>query len=219
MLNAGHYFKPDRLICLGDLGDFENVSRHDKRPGAVPFPKEVEATNRALFDLESLGAKTNYFVVGNHENRLEDYTFRNAPAVAEFLSLRKVLRLDAGGWKVTPYGDVLKIGKCYYAHDPSGAGPSAHTRALVRVGHSVVHGHTHRAAVAYAGDITGTKRVGMMAGWLGDPRNATYMHKVGRGDWMHSFAIGYLEPNGVTHLQLIPIIRGRCVIEGKLVTA
>lgn len=221
MLRAGRRFKPDRIIVLGDFGDFYCVSSHRKDPNLPSrLEDEIDACNVALDQLDRLGTKHKYFVAGNHEDRLARYLADRAPAVANLVKAESLLRLRERGWHYTRYSKLLRIGKVYYTHDPAGAGVYAHFRAGLKTGHPIVFGHTHRAALTYMGNVTGEKRVAMMAGWLGDPDRATYAHDAGKThDWMHSFVVGYMEPNGVTHFQLVPIIGGRACINGRLVSA
>lgn len=221
MLAAGRVFKPDVIVCLGDFGDFYTVSAHRKD---VNLPSrletEIDACNRALDQLDRLGAKRKHMVAGNHEDRLARYLADRAPAVSNLLKVEALFKLRDRGWSWTPYGKLLRVGKVFYAHDPSGAGKWAHERAGQDAGHPIVHGHTHRAAISYMGNIVGEKRFGLMAGWLGDEDRATYVGDARkRHDWMHAFAVGHMEPNGVTHVQLVPILNGRCVVDGKLVHA
>lgn len=221
LLAAGKKFQPEIIVCLGDFGDFYCVSGHRKD---VNLPSrledEIAACNVALDQLDALGAKRKHFIAGNHEDRLARYLADRAPAVSNLLKAEALLRLRERGWGYTPYGKLFRLGKVFYAHDPSGAGKWAHDRAAQDAGHPIVHGHTHRAAVSYMGNIVGEKRVGMMAGWVGDAEKATYVGDLRkRHDWMHAFAVGWMEPDGVTHLQLVPILRGRCVIDGRVVRA
>ncbi len=66
----------------------------------------------------------------------------------------------------------------------------------------------------------GTPYVAAMLGWLGDSEKAaSYMHEAKASDWVKGFGIGYLEPQtGIVHLQPVPIVNGRCVVNGKLFT-
>ncbi len=218
---SGKEFKPHIIVVLGDFGDFYATSRHRKDPNReLLLEHEVAACNEALDELDALGAHTKHFICGNHEDNLSRHLADHSPALFNMLSVEELFRLKERGWQFTPYGKYLQIGKAYYAHDPSGAGKDAHVRAAIKCGHPIIHGHTHRAAVAYMGNATGEKRFGIMAGWLGDPAQATYQHDLGKEhDWMHSFCVAYMEPDGVTHVQLVPIINGKACINGKIIRA
>jgi hypothetical protein len=45
------------------------------------------------------------------------------------------------------------------------------------------------------------------------------MHEAKSAEWVHGFGVGYLEPqSGVVHLQPVPIVHGKCVVNGRLFT-
>ncbi len=219
MLRFGRKFKPHRIVCLGDFGDFHSCSSHGGEAQSY-LKADVEACNRALSQLDSLGAKHKVMIAGNHEHRLHRYLCDKAPTLLGTLAVEELYRLKKRGWKWVPYGKLYKLGRCYYGHDPSGCGQNAHWRAGIQCGHPIVIGHTHRAGLAYQGDATGQKRVAIMSGWLGDAARATYAHDSGKEfNWMHSFTIGYMKPNGVTHFQLVPIINREVCLNGVFLKA
>ena len=58
-----------------------------------------------------------------------------------------------------------------------------------------------------------------IAGWvgLGDVKKIDYKHKVkALREWCHGFGLAYLEPNGAVHVRPVPIVDGKCLIEGRL---
>ncbi len=207
MLRFGRKWKPEWVIQLGDFGDFHCVSKHGDAKGTLR--KEINACNRALSQLDALGARRKHMVFGNHENRLRRYVDEH-PEMEGYLDVAKEFRLRKRGWTWTNYGKMFRLGKAYYAHDPSGCGAGAHYRAAKEGGHPIVHGHTHRAASVYMGNLAGEKRVGIMAGWLGDPERATYRHDLNKThEWMHAFVVGHMRRDGVTRFDIVPIVDGR----------
>ena len=81
-------------------------------------------------------------------------------------------------------------------------------------------GNTHRMSYEVRGRFDGTPYLAAMLGWLGDSDSAaSYMHEARASDWVHGFGIFYMEPqSGIVHLQPVPIVNGRCVVNGKLFT-
>lgn len=220
LLAAGARFKPHRIIVLGDFGDFYCTSQHRKDPTRTArLDLEVGASNKALDQLDALGAKHKHFIFGNHEDNLRRFLIDSAPQLYHMVNVEGLFRLKERGWTWTPYGSHYRCGKVFYAHDPAGCGAYAHYRASAKYGHSIVHGHTHRAAEAYFGNAVGEKRVAIQAGWLGDASKATYYHDIGKEhEWMHAFALGRMLPSGVTHIQLVPIIKGRACVRDRWVS-
>jgi hypothetical protein len=219
LLAAGRRFKPHRIIVLGDFLDMFSTSQHRKDPNRNALLEiELATGNKALDELDALGAKHRHFLEGNHEENLRRYLMDRAPALFNVVDIPSLLRLDDRGWTWTPYRTHLKIGKAYYVHDTGSAGPLAHIRSRDAFSACVVQGHTHHAGVSYAGTARGTAHVGIASGWLGKFADADYTHDIQRRrSWVHAFTLGYKQPNGVTHFQLVPIINGRALVEGVLV--
>lgn len=222
MLKAAEVFKPDHVIILGDFADFYGVSSHSKDPNrALRLVEEVADVKAALDRVKALGAKTNTFVAGNHEDRLERYLRDKAPELFNFISIPKILELKEKGFAYTPYKQSHRIGKMNVTHDAGTAGRYAHYKSLDTFQHNVIIGHTHRLGYAVEGNAQGERHVTAMFGWLGDVKEIDYMHQVKAAkDWTLGFGIGYLEPkSGTVYLTPVPIVKGTCLIEGQLIVA
>lgn len=218
MLKAARLYRPDIIAPLGDFVDCASVSSHSKDLSRIKrFKAEIADAREGLDELEALGAKEYIYIEGNHEDRLPRYLQDRAPELTDVLDIRSLLGLGKK-WKYVRYKDHTKVGLLHITHDTGKAGGTAHVQALNDFQDNVVIGHTHRMGVTYSGNAKGKPHVGAMFGWLGDVKQVDYMHRVkANRDWMLGFGIGYLEPSGVIHLQAVPIIDYRCVIEGELV--
>jgi hypothetical protein len=221
MLAAGRAFKPHRIIILGDFVDMRATNQHRKNPNwNLLLEKEIATGNKALDELDALGAKHKHYLEGNHEENLQRYLMDRAPALFNVVDVPSLLRLKERGWAWTPYRTHLKVGKVYYVHDTGSAGERAHIKSRDAFAGNVVQGHTHHAGVAYAGTARGEAHVGIASGWLGQFKDADYAHDIQKNRaWVHAFTIGHMEPSGVTHFQLVPIIKGKACVNGQLVTA
>jgi predicted phosphodiesterase len=219
MMKAARHFKPDKIVILGDYADFYAVSSFEKHPKRMAdLAWEVEDVNRGLDELDDLGATTKIFVSGNHEDRLERYMVKSAPALFGCVSVPELFKLADRGWHHVPYKRSFRLGKLRLTHDTGTAGINAHRQSMDAFQGSVVIGHTHRMEVSYKGNADGPPQVGAMFGWLGDFDQIDYMHAIqAKRAWVHGFGIGYQEPNGVIHLSAVPIVGGRCVVAGKLI--
>ncbi len=221
MLKAARVLKPDRVIVLGDFGDCGSISHHAKDPTRLlRFADELANIKEGLDDLESLKAKHYDFIQGNHEYWLERLLQEKAPELIglDALSWPKLLDLKRRGWSYTAYRRHLKVGHIYFTHEAGSAGADAHRKARATFESNAVIGHTHRLGIHYSGNATGVSSVGAMFGWLGDVKQVEYAHRVqALRDWHLGFGIAHVEPGGVAHLQAIPIINYRCVVEGKLI--
>lgn len=222
MLRVAHFLKPAHIAVLGDFADAETLSSHAAtEPGRRDFKDELDAVNAALDQLDALGATNKLYISGNHEFRMERYLMQNAPAMFRSMQWPSLLNLSERGWKWTPYMKSTRIGKLHLTHDTGSAGMNAHRTSAAKFGGSAAIGHTHRMAYEVKGRFDGTPYLAAMFGWLGDAdKAARYMHEVSSAsDWVHGFGVGHMEPEGgVVHVQPVPIVNGRCVVNGKLFT-
>jgi predicted phosphodiesterase len=218
LLKVGADIKPDVILTQGDFADFYSVSSHSKDPSRMTrFEDEIESVNKALDQLDALGAKEKHFIAGNHCDRLQRYLNDKAPELDGLVSVPQLFRLKKRGWKYTPYKDSVKIGKLNATHDVGTAGKTAVFSALSTFQHNIVIGHVHRVSFHVEGNATGEAHVGASFGWLGDKNSVDYMHRVKvNRDWAHGFGVAYLEPNGNVHIQPVVIVDYKCVVGGKL---
>lgn len=217
MLKVARDIKPDKMVILGDYGDFYCTSRHPKDPTRRrDLEYEIDDSNDGLDELDDLGIKDKTFIAGNHEFNLSRFLAENAPQLYNMVKVEKLFRLKERGWKYVPYKDYCRIGKVYFTHDTGIAGATAHTRSALKFGSNTVIGHTHRFAINYSSTVTGKGHVAAHFGWLGDKSKAEYMYKVNTTDWCLGFGLGFMEPNGTVHLQPCPIVDYKVVVNGKL---
>jgi calcineurin-like phosphoesterase family protein len=213
-------FKPDILVCMGDLADFYKVSSFGKDPGReFSFKEEVEDCNAALDELDSIGAQRKIFIAGNHEDRLTRYLQKEAPELFGLVDIPTLFKLSLREWEYIPYKSHIKIGKIYCTHDVGAAGRYSLFKAADTFQHPVVVAHTHRFGMVVEGDATGKHFPAAQFGWLGDVEKVDYMHKIkAKREWALGFGVGYMNPAGITHLQAVPIVNTSgysCVVNGK----
>ncbi len=80
-------------------------------------------------------------------------------------------------------------------------------------------GHSHRAGISYQGTVDDGGRVCMNVGWLGSVEEIDYHHRArAERDWEHGFGIVEQDAQGVAWMQFVPIIAGRCIIKGRVVS-
>jgi len=166
----------------------------------------------------ALGNRTKkVYIEGNHENRLERYLKDKAPDLLDFVTPDKLLNLEDREWEYIPYRKDFKIGNLFLTHDIGHAGRNAAFKASDVYQTNIVTGHTHRMAYFAQGNIRGKTFISASMGWLGDWRRADYMHRVKAvKDWTLGFGTAYIEKDGTAHIQPIPILKGKCVIDGKI---
>lgn len=224
VLDVAKRWRPDACVQLGDFASFDSVSSHDHDPKKVRnLEEEVEGCNQALNQLDralkagGCSRHNKWFLEGNHCTRIDRYVLKLAPEVRPFIDWRDMLHLDQRGWRVLPYKESLALGELRLTHDVGRAGVNAARQSLQDVGTNIVFGHTHRLQVVYQGTQAGKRHVGATLGWLGDPEAIDYRHRdLVRRDWQHGFGVVYFLASGEFWLQAVPIVGGRCVIDGVI---
>lgn len=207
MMRFARAWKPTRIRHLGDLNDFYSVSSHDKDPRrALTLEDETKVTRDLLDDLGNLKVTDKVLHKGNHEDRLDRYLMRQAPALLGVVSLDKLLDLRERGWKSLPYGDHFRTGNLFSVHDVGRSGQQATHQTAVAVGHNIVFGHTHRMQMEYFGTALGERYVAATCGWLGNVEEATYVSRIVRASWQLGFATAVMDKKGDFQLTLRPIV-------------
>jgi len=219
-LRACQMFKPSLLVIGGDYADCESLSMHEPTStrGRRAFREEVTAVNRRLDELDAIrSVRRKYYIMGNHEWRLERLLAKFAPALSDCLSIDELFNLTKRGWVVKPYRETLRIGKVNVTHDTGHSGKNAHRQSAQDHMGSTIIFHTHRLAYEVSGKLNGDPYLASMLGWLGDPKKIDYVHQAKAAHWTHGFGLSWHQANGVVHLQPVPIVKGACVVEGKIV--
>ena len=222
LLKVGMWLKPYGIIIYGDFLDFFAISAHSKNPARwASVECELEAGKVARAELDSLKAKSKYYLKGNHEYRWERYMWDHCPPLwKQIPSVESLLEMEEHGWEVIQYKKFGKVGHYRFTHDIGSAGQYAHFKAANAFQSSNGTGHTHRAGIHYFGTIEGENKVSAMFGWGGDKDAAEYANETQKKDWIHSFGVSYEDTTtGSHHIQVIPSINYSCVVNGKLFEA
>lgn len=182
---------------VGDFFDFTGVSRWvDGTLSEQGLQKELDQSDAMMADFHAAykGPKTR--IMGNHDDRLKKYLASKAKALVGLRALDYDTLTDASrhGWetKAQPYRVAPKVESVHGWLVRGRAGYTAHAH-MERVGGSVIHGHTHRAALVYR---TQGKRTtfGMEVGNLMDPRLVSY---ASFPDWQQAIAALYIDGDSV----------------------
>lgn len=220
--------QPAEVIHIGDLMDYPTPSRWSK--GSAEEFALLMSRHNELAKASLLGPLREVYDgpikvhEGNHDLRPRTYLTKYAPALAEFegqFHISELLDFDgfgietlpdfhpvAPGW-VTTHGHVGSLSMSRIA------GATAANAAL-KVGRSLVMGHTHRAGIipttrGYGGRINDLL-IGVEVGHLMDMRKASYL-KGGTGNWQLGF--GILDVDG-RHVQptIVPMTN-KFIVDGE----
>lgn len=221
-LRVGRFVGAEWIIVLGDAFDFYQVSSHDKSPDrAGRLVDDLKSAMRGLDDLDALRAEECHFIAGNHENRLNKYIERAAPALHGLpgLSVPEILSLSSRGWSFTPYGGELQFGSLRLTHDYDKCGKQSLPHAADVTDTDTVIGHTHRIGEHVSTSRkTGETIRALSFGWLGDFDAIDYRKRaVARREWGHGCGVGWTRPDGSVRLEAVRFLNGRARVDGMVV--
>jgi hypothetical protein len=145
---------------------------------------------------------------------LDRFLQEKAPELDGVFSTSSLMGLKS--WRVTKYGQTLKLGKIHYTHDLGKSGKGAALHALQSYQGNAIIGHTHRMEVYYQGNARGEHHVGASFGWLGNFGDIDYRHShMAKREWSHGFGVVSTHKSGIANVQAVPIVNGGCCVNGK----
>lgn len=218
-LKALRVVKPDVLVLIGDYCDMESTSAHPKKPTDERSLKhEVELVNASLDEIRAAYAGRIVYCFGNHEHRTERFLNKNAPELDGLVHLKDLLKLEERNIEYHAYGEFVRIGEMIFVHDVGRCGINTARQTLIDVGDNVCVGHSHRAAVVYGGTVDGKTHVCINTGWIGSYDAISYRNvNTAKREWQHAFSMIYQDEDGVSYCNLVPIIKGKCIVDGNLI--
>ena len=218
-------WQPDFLVYAGDALDFYSVSTHDKNPDRLKnagLQNEIdEWTDIANQIGDAAGGNcAKWFIPGNHEDRLRRYLWRDSALHGlEALTIPNLLRLTSLGIEYAEHEVAFANGNLVIKHGDrvrAKAGASAMAELeKAKYSYSGVTGHTHRM-----GSTMVKTRHGVVGWWENGclcELNPEYVHEP---DWQHGVSLVWHTPgDDAFTVQSLPFLGGKCLLEGKRVTA
>lgn len=194
----------DGLLLNGDILDMHQVSRHFKDPGKARIKKEFELGSQFLDAIRKAFPNIPiYFKEGNHEKRWPVWLRARAIEIWDDEEYTIPAKLRLGEKQITwiPNNQPIKYGNLWIIHGNEISGNSrvspAHAVSL-RAHESTLTGDKHRPDKKHvkhqlSGAITTYYTTGCLCGLRADylPNN----------DWMHGFAIAYVNSQGNISVQ------------------
>ena len=211
-------YKPHHIILGGDMLDCGCISHHNHgKPGAIEGLKllaDAKELRAALISpLEKLGAKSLTYIVGNHEDWLNDLVDQ-IPALEGIVDVRSTLSLG-DKWKVVPNGEAHRLGKLVFVHgDQIKGGENCAKWATVAYEKNVRFGHFHTHQVfTKTSAVEANGHTGIAV-----PCLCRKGPKYGGGSpnrWVQGFSWGYVGEGGAFNDYVTVIIDGKAIINGK----
>ena len=234
VLNVIGDWKPDTIILNGDVADFSQISRHDRKirfkGGEYDVPwdlyEEIMFIRHQILDplRKAAGKAKIIFRKGNHEQRWDDIAASNPGALEEMLvTARRLQSFELP--------DILQFKKFVITYDPK---PIMLLHDLFTVIHGVktskmaprdnlrlfgsgTSGHTHRLGV-WTDVMHGKLQGWFESGCLRNIDDVEYLPFGSAPDWGNGFLTLYINKKRFfcnTHM----IIGRQCVFNGKTYTA
>lgn len=207
-------YKPDHLIHLGDVGDYESVSfwlRNKKKElEGLKLQNDLNSAADILKLFASIAPNaTKTVLLGNHDHWVYDY-INEHPELEGLFSVERSYR--EVGWTTIPWNELYKIGKLYLTHglytNLYHAAKTVHSLSA-----SCLYGHCHddqKHTVSFLDGEKSAQSIGCMCdmnpGYLkGRPKR-----------WVNGFATVDVLPNGQFFVDSIKVIDGKFCRMGKI---
>jgi hypothetical protein len=203
------------VILNGDILDYHELSVHDKDPRAPRYIGELATGKQFLTWLrKQLPTARIIYKQGNHEDRLERYILRNAPALfgIEAISTPELLEFKKHGIEWVADKRIIALGKLNVIHGHEYRGgvssPVNPARGLYMKARSVaMAGHHHQTSEHHSRDIRGKPE----AAWsLGCCCSLTPKYLPING-WNHGFAFVELYAGGDFSVENKRVLGGKIV--------
>lgn len=198
--------QPDIIVLNGDVLDMFMLSRFTKGEGRNPM-EEITMCREFLGELRKYSNADIYYVIGNHETRLEHYVLNKAPELASLIedvfSIIKVSDFNIRGCA------SLTVNNTFVFKHGTLLGNKAGLSAIKEMENSYMSGctgHTHRLC-KYIARKAGRKFVWLESGCLCD-LNPEY---VVQPNWQQGFVTISIKDGKVKHTRAIEIENGEMV--------
>lgn len=197
--------RPKVVVLNGDIVDFFKLSHFTKGEGRNPAQeiKECQKLFKQLKKVLDEDAKI-YYVIGNHETRLEKYVLQNAPEVASIIDdVFSILEVEKYG--IVGCSQVLfnKLFLCRHGKLLGKYSGMSAMKELAASYTSGASGHSHRLSL-FICRKNGIKYVWMETGGLMD-MNPTY---IVNPDWQQGFGVVEFYNKEIKHAYIKQIENG-----------
>jgi hypothetical protein len=222
-LKAIEVVRPDELIHIGDIGEWESVSpwqyKRQRRPPLQytlnALDQDIFAVNQQLDRIDAVckkaGVRKKTLLEGNHELWVTEMV-SEMDLAADHYQLPKQLRLRQRGWAWHEYGKYVKRGRLRLYHGGHYATIHHAYNHAVKLGASVAYGHTHDVQYVTVPSADGP-HLGVSLGCLCKLQKGFLK---GRStNWQHAFGVLYLQPNGDFNVEVHRIEKGWATVMGR----
>jgi len=221
--------RPDMLIHLGDVGEWDAVSSwkyaKKKRPPLeyilADLEKDKIAVNLMLDEIDHAaklaGVKDKLMLMGNHEVWLDNFVDehdRNELFLPQYKPVN-IMDLERRGWDSVPHGEYVTIGDLSIYHGGHHSGVNHARMHCINLGTNVLYAHNHGVQRASMPNLKGV-HAAFCIGCLKDCQSGKNKWLKGRKvNWSHAFAIVYWNGDGTFRVEVVDITGGTTNVWGK----
>lgn len=230
VLQAIEILKPDRVIHLGDLGEFHSVCHHEWKRKRQPPPEmiaqdiqqDVIAIEHEFLDLldeacDKGGVMHRDILTGNHDNWLNRFVDIN-PDYAHVAwgngkigyGFDQVFDWKKRGWTVHPCGERFAIGSLRFYHGHLYGGIYHTMNHLRKMGVNIMYGHWHDVQYCSLTHDDGAKGAWCIGTLKRLEPGANEWLAFRSTNWGQAFAIVDWWGNGRFTVHMVNIIDGQC---------
>lgn len=216
-------YKPDVVVHLGDLCDFNSLSRFSviREDELISLTDEIKSANTMLDRIESVLPRKckKVFTEGNHDQRPTIYRLNSWDSQCKKLfgmdrleDAKVLYNIEKRKWTFVDHGKCYQIGHALFTHGWFINQYHA-AKTVRRWFKTVIYAHTHSHQVHTINGMDGLPVAGISIGTL-SRFDLSYLKGV-PPDWCHMFAyMNFFGDSFTTHT--IPIINGKFFTNGKL---
>lgn len=219
MLEYAKFYKPDGVVCVGDVGNFNSISHwlHDKRRKLTLEGQRVKADIESAKDvlnqinLVTTTATKRTVTEGNHEHWMHMFVDKH-PVLEGLDEMDIATQYGKMGYDVIEMNVPYENGKLLMFHGLY-TGKYHTNKTLIEFGCSCLYGHTHDHQV-FEGSHWKDRHMAMSIGCLCN-QNPDYIRNRPT-KWVHGFATVDFFSNGNFTVDFINIINGNFSRQGKI---
>ena len=209
----------DVFTLMGDFMDFGCISHWNRNRHRTLELKRLKSDyiigNSILdeFDKRLPEKCEKHYLYGNHEDWISNL-LDEIPALEGLIEPEECLQLDKRNYKVYPYNELVKFGRLYATHGIY-VTTNPIKKHLNELKVNIIFAHTHKLGMEFSSSMA---REIAFAGYnIGAACDLSPDYMRNRPNaWTHGFAVVYFFPNGYFDVQLVRVIDGQFIFNGKV---
>lgn len=219
ILNFAKFYKPTKVIYLGDFANLDSLSRYDRLSPSESnvLTEEIEQVNAVLDDVDRATKNAQkVFILGNHEKRYEIYKLNNwckeVRHQKDMTTIQDEFNFKKRGYECIEYGGVYPLGHALFTHGWF-ANQYHAAKTLKRFFKNIYYGHAHSWQVFSMLGLDGQPVEAVSCGCICETDIAYLKGKP--VDWVQMFCYGEFMRDKTYFMHFSKIINGKTYEFGR----